>query len=177
MSISRRQLNKTLLGMGFTFSAGGLLAGCGGDGDGNAPAPPPVAQDIKTFHFDLFRLPAEDKAVLRVGGRRYPLLRHTDATRAALRQSRPRLAALLDRHLTHFVEGVAVGAIQQRRMHVTTLSPTRGHGVALVAMHIPLASRVRARRSRGLGAVQVGANSACPAGEDCCIPRPAPGFF
>jgi len=173
MSITRRQLSKSLLGMGLSLSAGGLLVACGGDGDSDAPAPappPPVAEeDIKTFHFDLYLLPPEDKAVLRVGGRRYPLQRHTDATRAALRQSRPRLAALLDRHLTHFVEGVAVSAIQQQRMHVTTFSPTRGHGVALVAMHIPLASRIKARRARGLGAVQVGANSACPAGEDCCI--------
>ncbi|MEF7616656.1 hypothetical protein V4F39_22270 [Aquincola sp. MAHUQ-54] len=170
MAITRRQLTQALMSLGMGWTAGGLLAACGGDGGpgDDAPLPPPAGSDVKSFHLDLFFLPEGDDAVLRVGGRRYALQRHTEATRRALRLARPRLAQVPDGHLTHYVDGVAVSAVQQQRLHVTTFNRARGHGVALVAMHIPLAARVKARRARGLGATQAGPPT-CPASEFCCV--------
>src|SRR5262249_5000881 len=144
MKITRRQFNQATLGLGLAWTGGRLITGCS-EGDSHSTAPPSVPTETKTFHFDLSTLPLDDAHVLRAGGRRYPLQRHTDATRSAARAEKLRLRRVPDEHLTHFVEGVEVSAVGQQRIHVTTFNAQRGHGLALVAMHIPTDARRRAR--------------------------------
>ncbi len=152
LTITRRQFNQVAMGLGLTWTAGGLLAGCGDDDDlkFQSGTPPPSQTETKTFHFDLSALPLDDAHVLRASGRRYPLQRHTAETRRAARRANPGLIRVPDDHLTHFAEDVVVSALHQQRIHVTTFNAQRGHGLALVAMHIPTAARLKARTARGL---------------------------
>ncbi|RZT97996.1 hypothetical protein [Rivibacter subsaxonicus] len=167
MGITRRQFNGAAWRLGLTGAAGVVLGSCGGS-DYELPPAAPLDAELKSFHFDLSAVPADDPHVLRVGGRRYPLKVHDEQSRQAARLARPGLAGVPDRHLTHYVDGVAVSLTRQQRMHVTTRSPTRGHGVALVAMYIPTASRIAARRARGLGAASCRGLCASAAGDDIC---------
>ncbi len=53
MKLTRRQFNRAALGAGLTFTAGGLLFGCGDD-DSAAPTPPAPAAgaEVNNFHND-----------------------------------------------------------------------------------------------------------------------------
>lgn len=171
MGITRRQFTGAAWRMALTGAAAPLVASCGGGNGSDDDAPPPLGEapagtEIKTFHFDLTGPAVADSHTLHCGGRRYALKPHDAASRLAARQAKPGLARVPDEHLTHYADGVEVRTDRQQRIHVTTISPTRGHGLMLVSMHIPTASRIAARRARGLGAESC--SGACPGDDDIC---------
>src|SRR5262245_57598010 len=137
MEYTRRQFSHGALTAGLVWTLGRPLTLHGGDGREALPA---GAFEKKTFHFDLAHLPAAAVHVLRVSGRQYSLLRHTDATRRSARRKQSGLESVPDARLTHFAADVQVSKRGVQRMHVTTMTPGRGPGLALVAMYIPTAA-------------------------------------
>ncbi len=158
MRITRRQFNRAALTFSMALGAGKLLPGCGDDGDGGGGAGGQT--ELRTFHFDLAHLPLDQPHVLHVGGKRYPLQRHTAETLAQARRERSGLRGLPDSRVTHFAADVITNPKRVQRMHVTTTDPMRGAGLVLVAMQIPTAARLRARGARGLG-------DPAPTGTEC----------
>jgi len=165
MKITRRQFNQTAMSLGLAWAGGRWLTGCGDSNSGSSGNSTSPQTETKTFHFDLSASPPADAYVLHVGGRRYGLQRHTATTRASARHTRPGLKNVPDNHLTHYVDGVVMSTRRQQRLFVTTFNTVRSHGVALVAMNIPSAARIKARRARGL----VGAPMSSLTDTDCAI--------
>lgn len=139
MKISRRDFTKGALGAGALGLAGGVGVPAVGAAGTSA------SLTTTTFHFDLRLLGPLGVHVLRCGGRRYPLLRHTAASLLFARRRNRGLIGIPDERITHYAPDVLVSKTRVHRMHVTTLHPVRGHGLALVAMYIPAAARTRAR--------------------------------
>ena len=144
MKITRREFAKTTTGAGLLYTLGGRTRGAGA-------APFGSETTVRTFHFDLSHYEPFVKHFVHAGGRSYFLQAHTAATRLAARFERPGLVGVPDARLTHFATGVVVSNTHMQRIHVRSNSPIRRHGLSLVAMHIPLAARIRARLARNLG--------------------------
>lgn len=163
MRITRRRFNRGALGLGLglAFGGGRLLSGCGDDGEGGGSPGGATTIETKTLHFDLSKSSPMATHVLHSNGKRFPVHAHSAETRAAARRERPALRRVPDAQLTHFAENVEVGTKRAHRMRVTLTDPVRGPGLALVAMYIPTAARIRQRRKRGLGTA--------PGSVDCAI--------
>lgn len=140
MKISRRAFTQGAFGAATLGAVGGLRPRTA-----DAAASRAASRTTTTFHFDLKFLGPLGAHVLRCGGRRYPLLRHTAQTLVAARRANHGLQDVPDDRISHYAPNVEVSKTRVHRMHVTTLHPERGHGVALIAMYIPAAARKRAR--------------------------------
>src|SRR5271165_6911677 len=75
--------------------------------------PKPVTEN-RTLHFNLSGSPSGVEHTLHLGGRRFTLKAHDDATRAFHRRQIPLLNHVPDHRLTHYAENVTArtGAIQ-----------------------------------------------------------------
>jgi len=148
MKITRRQFNRSALGLGLSLAGARLLSGCGGDDDDNRDGV--SFGERKTFHFDLSNTDANATHVLHCANARYPLRAHTLESREQARQGRPGLRNVPDQFLTHYADDVEVSTTRAHRMQVRTTDPMRGAGLALVAIYIPTEARIRQRRQRGV---------------------------
>ena len=160
MKFTRREFGQSALGAAALGALGGLQPHSA-DAAGRVAA----TRTTTTFHFDLKFLGPLGAHVLRCAGRRYPLLRHTAQTLLAARRANHGLQTIPDDRITHYVPDVQVSKTRVHRMHVTTLHPVRGHGLALVAMYIPAAARQRARthfKAKPTQACCLGAPADCP---------------
>lgn len=147
MKITRRRFNQSALGLGLSLAGARLLSGCG---DGSDDGDVVEFGERKTLHFDLSNTGPESTHVLHCGGARYPLQRHSAATRETARLARPGLRNVPDELLTHYADDVQVSTVKAHRLQVRTQDPVRGPGLALVAIYIPTEARIRQRRLRGV---------------------------
>ncbi|WP_256256742.1 hypothetical protein [Pseudomonas agarici] len=95
------------------------------------------------YHADLRDALANEDYWLQAGGRRYPLIAHTDETRAVAKASNARLAATPDECLTHYTrDAVDLPADCVIRVHIKHTLRTRPQaksqvGLGNVAVHVP----------------------------------------
>ncbi len=95
------------------------------------------------YHADLRDALVNEDYWLQAGGRRYPLMAHTDETRAMAKASNARLAATPDECLTHYTrDAVDLPADRVIRVHIKHTLRTRPQaksqvGLGNVAIHIP----------------------------------------
>jgi hypothetical protein len=119
-----------------------FLATIAGGRPMNSPTTPQAT--MKTvFHADLSDAHAGEDDWVQACGRRYPLIAHTEQTRAAAKVASPILAALADHHLTHYTrEPADLPADRVVRVHIKhTLRNqpnAKGNaGLGNVAIHVP----------------------------------------
>ena len=158
MDLTRREFSHGALAAALAWAAARpLVTSAGESRRGGSKA----TSETKTFHFDLSHGGADALYVLRIGGRRYRVDRHTADTRRTARLTQRGLRNVPDTFLTHFAAGVVVSARGVQRMHVTLHDPVHGPGLALVAMHIPTDARRNARRARHLSTPVTATGDVC----------------
>ncbi|MBW7884315.1 MAG: hypothetical protein H3C34_17070, partial [Caldilineaceae bacterium] len=98
---------------------------------------------LTQFHVDLSDGHPGEEYHLVAGGKRYPLVEHSDETRAKVRGQAPHLMAVPDHKLTHFTgDPVTIPSDAVTRVHLkhtlnTFPDASPQHGVGHVAIHVP----------------------------------------
>ncbi|HEX5726494.1 MAG TPA: hypothetical protein VFX98_13555, partial [Longimicrobiaceae bacterium] len=115
----------------------------------------PRATELRTLHFDLSHLEQEHEFTLHACLKQHPLRRHTAESLVRARRTHPFLRWVPDRHVTHFIEDVALPADAVALLHVTRPVEVDGNvaeQLATMSIHIPHEGRRRVReRARGSG--------------------------
>ena len=103
----------------------------------------PLVRMKTVYHADLRDAHEGEDYWLHACGKRYPLVAHTDETRAAARLRSPKLKAMADEALTHYtLDAVDLPAHRVVRVHIKHSLRNQPHAKAMhglgnVAIHIP----------------------------------------